>query len=164
MRIKKGKLFFAIFCYLPSTYISYILDSQSAFSCYLYNPSFVESCVVHMKFRLFLLEFQIMVTFMTLKNSKLVMVKFIWQLLFWHSYRRLLSQKRKSASWDISYTLKERRISVPSKGRKKIVQNIKTYLFLIWFVFYPLYSRNTKKLKKLKSWIFYKQWYFSQIV
>ena len=106
-----------------------------------------------------------MVTFMNLKNSKLVMVKFIWQLLFWHSYRRLLSQKRKSASWDISYTLKERRISVPSKGRKKIVQNIKTYLFLIWFVFYPLYSRNTKKLKKLKSWIFYKQqWYFSQIV
>ena len=105
-----------------------------------------------------------MVTFMPLKNSKMVMVKFIWQLLFWHSYRRLLSQKRKSASWDISYTLKERRISVPSKGRKKIVQNIKTYLFLIWFVFYPLYSRNTKKLKKLKSWIFYKQWYFSQIV
>ena len=32
-----------------------------------------------------------MVTVMTLKNSKLVMVKFIWQLLFWHSYRRLLS-------------------------------------------------------------------------
>ena len=69
-----------------------------------------------------------MVTFMNLKNSKLVMVKFIWQLLFWHSYRRLLSQKRKSASWDIS-TLKERRISVLSKGRKKnaFVQNIKTY-------------------------------------
>ena len=60
-----------------------------------------------------------MVTFMTLKNSKLVMVKFIWQLLFWHSYRRLLSQKRKSASWDIP-SLKERRISVLSKGRKKM--------------------------------------------
>ena len=51
MRIKKVNFFFTIFCYLLS---AYILDSQSAFSCYLYNPSFVESRVLHMKFRLLL--------------------------------------------------------------------------------------------------------------